>query len=215
MKSKSSDRRKMICSIRRMIASKKEKLAICDEWLDNHRFVALALGLVFMSGVLVVGTTMPGLLSLGFSKKRQKKFCPSIRTAKNRLLKKNYLSTYYQSGVQKYTLTDKGYKKLFSLLLKQMQGVCPQIWDKKWRIVVYDVPEKYARTRSVIRSNLKSFGFVQLQKNVWVFPFASATGLVEILQMNYGYAEAHFHLLITQRFTDDKQIYKHFSSVFC
>ena len=44
------------------------------------------------------------------------------------------------------------------------------IWDHKWRLVVFDIPEKYATLRDKVRTILKRSGFVKLQQSVWVFP---------------------------------------------
>lgn len=43
-------------------------------------------------------------------------------------------------------------------------------WDGKWRVVIFDIPERYAVLRNRIRTILKRAGFVQLQLSVWVFP---------------------------------------------
>lgn len=43
-------------------------------------------------------------------------------------------------------------------------------WDKKWRIVVYDIPQTYAPVRNRIRGILKSAGFILLQQSIWIFP---------------------------------------------
>lgn len=41
-------------------------------------------------------------------------------------------------------------------------------WDGKWRIVVFDIPESKRLVRDVFRNRLKGWGFIQLQKSVWV-----------------------------------------------
>lgn len=43
-------------------------------------------------------------------------------------------------------------------------------WDGKWRIVTFDVPEKYAPLRRKVRAVLKRAGFVKLQQSLWVYP---------------------------------------------
>lgn len=43
-------------------------------------------------------------------------------------------------------------------------------WDKRWRLVVFDIPEHYRKVRDRLRIELTSFGFFQLQKSVWIFP---------------------------------------------
>jgi len=44
-------------------------------------------------------------------------------------------------------------------------------WDGKWRIVVFDIPEKKKGVRNALRRKLKELGFYELQKSVFVFPY--------------------------------------------
>ncbi|MDO8728964.1 MAG: CRISPR-associated endonuclease Cas2 [bacterium] len=44
-------------------------------------------------------------------------------------------------------------------------------WDKKWRIVIFDIPEKKKGVREVLRYNLKRLGFKELQHSVFILPF--------------------------------------------
>ena len=44
------------------------------------------------------------------------------------------------------------------------------IWDKKWRIVIFDIPTDLHKARNRLRYKLKSLGFVMLQKSVFAFP---------------------------------------------
>lgn len=41
-------------------------------------------------------------------------------------------------------------------------------WDKKWRVVIFDIPEEKRVIRNLFRRNLKKWGFKHLQKSVWV-----------------------------------------------
>ena len=47
----------------------------------------------------------------------------------------------------------------------------PAQWDKKWRIVIFDIPEKKKKAREALRKKLKELGFKELQKSVFVYPF--------------------------------------------
>ncbi len=40
-------------------------------------------------------------------------------------------------------------------------------WDGKWRLVIWDVPEKRRVARDSLRYKLKQLGFTQWQKSVW------------------------------------------------
>lgn len=60
-------------------------------------------------------------------------------------------------------LTDSGRDR--ALWKKMMIG--DEKWDGKWRLVLWDVPEKRRAARDLLRYKLKQLGFKQWQKSVW------------------------------------------------
>ena len=44
-------------------------------------------------------------------------------------------------------------------------------WDKKWRIIIFDIPQEFHNRRVRLRTKLKILGFRMLQKSVFVFPY--------------------------------------------
>ncbi|MBI3103781.1 CRISPR-associated endonuclease Cas2 [Candidatus Daviesbacteria bacterium] len=40
-------------------------------------------------------------------------------------------------------------------------------WDGKWRLVIFDIPEQRRIARDLLRSKLKQWGFINLQRSVW------------------------------------------------
>lgn len=62
-----------------------------------------------------------------------------------------------------YRITDKGRERsvLASLQFDQ------ENWDGKWRLVIFDVPEKRRQARDLLRSKLKQWGFIHFQHSVW------------------------------------------------
>ncbi|OHB10464.1 MAG: CRISPR-associated endonuclease Cas2 [Candidatus Zambryskibacteria bacterium RIFCSPLOWO2_12_FULL_45_14] len=44
-------------------------------------------------------------------------------------------------------------------------------WDRIWRIVIFDIPEKLKRVRDAFRYHLKKLGFIELQHSVFVLPY--------------------------------------------
>ncbi|MFH0791608.1 MAG: hypothetical protein V1905_00080 [bacterium] len=44
-------------------------------------------------------------------------------------------------------------------------------WDGLWRLVIFDIPEKYRRGRDALREKLIDLGFRELQKSAFVFPY--------------------------------------------
>ncbi len=46
------------------------------------------------------------------------------------------------------------------------------IWDRKWRVVFFDIPEKKRKARDALRNKLRELGFRELQKSVFVHPYS-------------------------------------------
>ena len=47
----------------------------------------------------------------------------------------------------------------------------PEKWDGKWRIIIFDIPNKYKQAREALRCKIKELGLRQLQKSVWIYPY--------------------------------------------
>jgi len=87
------------------------------------------------------------------------------------LVRKGYIEKYLSAkGETEFKLTEKGIKKVL-LDLPELENVKRETWDKKWRIVVFDVSEKCRKERDYLRALLKHWKFLQLQKSVYVYPF--------------------------------------------
>lgn len=46
--------------------------------------------------------------------------------------------------------------------------------DGNWRMLSFDIPEKYRKTRDRFRATIKRIGFKQVQKSLWACPFIRA-----------------------------------------
>jgi len=73
-------------------------------------------------------------------------------------------------GSYTIVLTDKGKLKALTYHFQQMK-IKTEKWDGKWRLVVFDIPEKLKSGRNALREKLKELGFYEFQKSVFVFPY--------------------------------------------
>ncbi len=85
-----------------------------------------------------------------------------------RLEKSDFIERVRKNNQDFFILTEKG-RGMVSLL--EFKTISPQKWDGKWRIIIFDVPERYKRRRDFLREKLQELGFEQLQESVWIFPF--------------------------------------------
>ncbi len=82
-------------------------------------------------------------------------------------------------------------------------------WDGKWRVVIFDIPEKKKILRDIIRDHLKAVGFKKLQNSVFISPYPCEP---EILALVDVYGAASFVRVMTVSDIDNaRQLKKAFS----
>lgn len=108
----------------------------------------------------------------GVSKEWKKINKQSLEKAILNLYKSKLISERENSdGSFTMVLTDKGKQKAITFNIDSMEIKKPKVWDKKWRIVLFDIPEKYKPAREVLRETLKRLGFYEYQKSVLIYPY--------------------------------------------
>lgn len=55
-------------------------------------------------------------------------------------------------------------------------------WDKKWRLVIFDIPREFNIKRDSLRRRLKYMGFFMLQRSVFIFPYPCEEELSDICE---------------------------------
>ena len=78
-------------------------------------------------------------------------------------LRENGLIDFTPDSKLAVRLTDQGKDRALWARLSQEA----EKWDCKWRIVLWDIPEKRRLARDILRSKLKQLGFIGWQKSVW------------------------------------------------
>ena len=88
-----------------------------------------------------------------------------------RLAQKKFIKKYYEDKKIFIELTPKGKTFLRRYLIDQLKVNQPGKWDKKWRLVIFDIPKQKNKQRDILRLKLIRMGFIELQQSVYVFPF--------------------------------------------
>lgn len=94
-----------------------------------------------------------------------------VRRVLYNLEKKNLVSLKRVDEDLLVTFNDEGKKLLVKYKFDDLTIPKPEVWDRSWRIVIFDIPEKRKKAREVLREKLESLGFNQLQKSVFVYPY--------------------------------------------
>ncbi|MEK7093409.1 MAG: CRISPR-associated endonuclease Cas2 [Patescibacteria group bacterium] len=126
---------------------------------------------------------LAGLLSIAFVAPNVPKVIPRSllnkvfgrsRSARDvtvsRLLKDGLLAVEMRDGTRMLRITEKGKRYLAKTKLRAAN--VPRRWDRRWRVVIFDIKEHRRHVRRNLRSELQAYGFYRLQDSVWVFPYA-------------------------------------------
>ena len=68
-------------------------------------------------------------------------------------------------------ITDSGKKLTRSFDYDNLELPKSKRWDKKWRLVVFDIPNKKKRERRAFSKKLKDIGFYPMQESVFIYPY--------------------------------------------
>ncbi len=77
----------------------------------------------------------------------------------------------HPDGSTTIILTDAGKKKVLTHKLGEISIKKPKTWDRKWRVITFDIPERHRKVRDALRHHLRQIGCVEFQKSVFVHPF--------------------------------------------
>lgn len=95
----------------------------------------------------------------------------AISRAIYRLKKAKWIKTEEKEDKIFIKITEKGKQRIVKYKLEELKIKRPKKWDRKWRIVIFDIPEKRKLARNVLREKLRELGFLKIQKSVFIHPY--------------------------------------------
>ncbi|OGE81027.1 MAG: hypothetical protein A3H72_00845 [Candidatus Doudnabacteria bacterium RIFCSPLOWO2_02_FULL_48_8] len=133
----------------------------------------ILLTLVVLGILTAVAVVAPNaILALGLLVRKKKYTKRQITRALSHLKDKKILGIGNDGrGNTVIKLTDQGKAKIIRYKLEDMVLNKPKRWDQKWRIVIFDIPEKFRVNRNTLSQKLKALGFYQMQKSAWLWPY--------------------------------------------
>ncbi|MBI4156072.1 MAG: CRISPR-associated endonuclease Cas2 [Candidatus Zambryskibacteria bacterium] len=104
-----------------------------------------------------------------------------MRSIKNLYHSKLIQQKDNKDGTVTFTLSKEG-KKVALIYDMEKMIILKTKWDKKWRIVMFDIPERLKKVRDTLRYQLKRLGFIELQRSVFVLPFECENEIEYIIE---------------------------------
>jgi CRISPR-associated endonuclease Cas2 len=127
---------------------------------------------------------------------------PQVRDA-FRYLQKRRLVFFEKHGKQVYLrLTPEGEKEAEKFQINKLAISVPSKWDGRWRLIIFDIPEKKRIKRESFRGKLKEMGFRRLQKSIWVYPYPCEKE-VKLLREFFNLTHQNIRILEIEKLEED------------
>lgn len=78
---------------------------------------------------------------------------------------------YHKDGTVSLVLNETGKKRALRFNLDNMEIKKPTVWDGKWRMVMFDIPERLRKLRDSLRFHFREINLMEFQKSVFVYPY--------------------------------------------
>ena len=166
------------------------------------------LGMVAFAGVIAVAAVAPGLVNVIGKSKYMRQRLYQTRKRVSVLFGTGYLAMEEREGKKFVKLTQKGER--FAALMHEgaLAPKRPKHWDKKWRLLAFDVPERRRKTRERIRATLVTLGFVRLQDSVWIYPY-DCEDFILVLKAEFKIGKDVLYI-IADHVENDAHLRRHF-----
>ena len=126
-----------------------------------------------------------------------------------RLKMKGEIEFIERDGKRYARLTERGEASL--ALSRQKMSLAdgkPRKWDRRYRLVIFDVPEKRKKIREHLRSQMREVGFLRIQDSAWIYPY-DCEEFVALLKADLHIGKDVLYAVI-EEIENDARIRKHF-----
>lgn len=158
-----------------------------------------------LSITLIVPNVAKSMYKLGLvPKRRQNEY---VSSSASKLVKRELL--FYDG--KRYCMTPKGEDLLRQWQFADFKLEKPKKWDKKWRVIIFDIPERKRKIRDQVRTLFKSAGFYLLQDSVWVYPY-DCEDVLTLLKSDLGVGKNILYLIVDE-IENDKHLRESFGLI--
>ena len=171
--------------------------------------------LLSLLGITALGMAAAGPNALQLLRHVQKLFGPKQKLNRRlgqsitRLIDKGLVVRRGTGDKMALSLTEKG-KRLAELLESEQRArpQKPRRWDKKWRIIIFDVWERRRGIRDKLRLKLEGMGFVKIQDSVWAYPYP-CEDFFTFLRADLRLGKGMLYMVV-EEIENDRELRKHF-----
>ncbi len=176
-----------------------------------HYVRQTVLGVIGTAGVLAVAMIAPNVFQLlpHIMGKQRYKLTFQTRTAIGRLVVKGHIRFVNRGGKKHVEITDAGKR---ALALEEAKAArlagTKRRWDKRYRMVIFDIPERRRGVRERLRRLMRECGFLGIQKSVWLSPY-DCEELIALIKAELRIGKDALYVIVDS-IENDAWIKKHF-----
>ena len=165
----------------------------------------IILGTVATAGILAVAAVAPNVFQaiklFGGKNVLNRSGRESINNSRRKLVRMGLLN-YDERGF--LSITKEGKQCLYRGDFRNQIKENPKKWDKKWRVIIFDIKEERKYVRDKIRNTLIGIGFTCLQKSVWIYPY-DCEDLITLLKADFQIGKDVLYMIV-DRLENDRDL---------
>lgn len=119
----------------------------------------------------------------------------AVRVSVSRMMKNGLLQSEKKGNKSYYSLTPRGVIRVDEAA-RRIYRLTSHEWDKKWRVIMYNIPEEKRQIRDDLRKELMWIGFGSLSNGCWVSP-NNFKKEINLLISKYN-IEEYVHLFLSE-----------------
>lgn len=166
---------------------------------------------LLISGTIVIAAQSPYFIVNLLRNYRAWKKYPKKKVGDtfSNLRKQGFLEIEREANQIYIRLTEEGRKRAGMFQINDLEIKKPRKWDRKWRIVIFDISQLKKTQREALRGKLKELGFYRLQKSVWAHPFECCDE-IELLKDFFDLSENELRLIVAEELGNDDKLRGYF-----
>lgn len=126
-----------------------------------------------------------------------------------KLRKQKLIEIKKDGNCHKIFLTENGREIFLRFNYEELKIKNPKIWDRNFRVIVFDIPETKRTARNSLREKMKELGFVKFNDSVWVYPYSCQKEIDFIA--NYWGIGKYVHFILARDITNRDLLEKAFN----
>lgn len=164
-----------------------------------------------LGGVMIATGAVPDfskIIKYYMGAKKGARFNYQAKTVLGRLATRGLITFEDRSGRRYARITERG-RQVLELETRKVVDVKKKKWDRRWRVVIFDIPERRRGVRVRLRRFMEEYGFIRLQNSVWIYPY-DCEDLIALAKANLRVG-ADVLYMIVERLERDRHLREHFA----